>query len=169
MSIISKLRRSRSAAKDHKQHAASQRSGTKEEPAEQPYRHIPTHAASDALSGAPSSWKQDDRLKIREHHKRRSQMANLSEPSIPESSRASTLGSRNSSHDFYTSAWTDHSRDASLAPEPALKTPRNRKSRHLSDSSYSSGIGPSPLGSYVHSEGPYIFLPAAPFAPLTAP
>lgn len=74
MSIFSKLKMSKKAAKDHKQHeqeAAQQEN----KPVKVPYKHVPTHAAVDALSGAPSSWKQADRPKIKAENSRRSIMA----------------------------------------------------------------------------------------------
>ncbi|KAG9244827.1 hypothetical protein BJ878DRAFT_567234 [Calycina marina] len=72
MSIFSKLSQSRKAAKKHKLKAAE-----KEEEvaaAKISYRHLPTHAAVDALNGAPSTWNSSDRDKIREAHKRRSKI-----------------------------------------------------------------------------------------------
>ncbi len=40
-----------------------------------PYRHVPTHALSDALAGVPGSYRNADRAKIRENHRRRSAMS----------------------------------------------------------------------------------------------
>lgn len=40
-----------------------------------PYKHVPKHAAIDALSSGPSSCKEFDRAKIIEQHRRRSAMA----------------------------------------------------------------------------------------------
>ncbi|KAI9792509.1 MAG: hypothetical protein M1835_007794 [Candelina submexicana] len=71
MSIFSKLRGAKKAAAEHKKAETNN-----EEPIRKPekYKHIPTHAAIDALSGAPSSWKAEDRSKIQAQHKRRSAM-----------------------------------------------------------------------------------------------
>ncbi|KAI9696438.1 MAG: hypothetical protein M1836_005716 [Candelina mexicana] len=71
MSIFSKLRGAKKAAAEHKKAETKN-----EEPVRKPekYKHIPTHAAIDALSGAPSSWKAEDRSKIQAQHKRRSAM-----------------------------------------------------------------------------------------------
>ncbi|KAI9719628.1 MAG: hypothetical protein M1812_003399 [Candelaria pacifica] len=71
MSIFSKWRGAKKAAAEHKK---TESKG--EEPVQKPekYKHIPTHAAIDALSGAPSTWKAEDRSKIQAQHKRRSAM-----------------------------------------------------------------------------------------------
>ncbi|KAL0944316.1 uncharacterized protein CTRU02_202203 [Colletotrichum truncatum] len=71
MSVFSLIKRSRQQAKEHNQKQADK---AKEAP-KQAYRHVPTHAAVDALSGAPSSWKHDDRPRIIEQNRRRSAMA----------------------------------------------------------------------------------------------
>lgn len=73
MSIFSKIKGAKKAADQHKQAKAS------EVPAEKkdvpiPYRHVPTHAAVDALTGAPASWREEDRAAIKHQHKRRSMM-----------------------------------------------------------------------------------------------
>lgn len=72
MSVFSKIRRSRQSAKEHQQKEADR---ARKEAESAPYRHVPTHAAIDALSGAPPSWKNDDRDKIVEQNRRRSAMA----------------------------------------------------------------------------------------------
>lgn len=72
MSVFSKIRRSRQSAKEHQQKEADK---AKAEAEQAPYRHVPTHAASDALAGAPPSWKHDDRDRIVEQNRRRSAMA----------------------------------------------------------------------------------------------
>ncbi|KAI1322255.1 hypothetical protein F5Y16DRAFT_49578 [Xylariaceae sp. FL0255] len=71
MSVFSIIRRGRAQAKDQKSKQAEQQ---KEEAVKLPYKHVVTHAASDALATAPSSWKHDDRTKIIEQNKRRSAM-----------------------------------------------------------------------------------------------
>lgn len=72
MSVFSKIKRSRQQAKEHNQKEADK---AKKEATHAPYRHVPTHAAIDALSGAPPSWKHDDRAKIVDLNRRRSAMA----------------------------------------------------------------------------------------------
>lgn len=85
MSVFSRIKRSRQQAKEHSQKQADK---AKEEPPKEPYRHIPTHAAIDALSAAPPGWKQDDRPKIMEQNRRRSAMVTsglnrMGGPSLP--------------------------------------------------------------------------------------
>ncbi|OLN88095.1 hypothetical protein CCHL11_00501 [Colletotrichum chlorophyti] len=72
MSVFSLLKRSRQQAKEHSQKQAEKE---KAEAAKVPYRHVPTHAAIDALSGAPSSFRNEDRSRIVEQNRRRSAMA----------------------------------------------------------------------------------------------
>ncbi|KAJ2984714.1 hypothetical protein NUW58_g5916 [Xylaria curta] len=72
MSVFSIIKRGREQAKEH---SAKQADKQKEESVKLPYKHVPTHAASDAIATAPSSWKHDDRSKIREQNRRRSAMA----------------------------------------------------------------------------------------------
>lgn len=85
MSIFSSLRRSRQQAKEHSAKVAEQK---RKEENRVPYRHVPTHAASDAIACAPPSWReQTDRPKILEQNRRRSAMAaagfSMNVPGIP--------------------------------------------------------------------------------------
>lgn len=137
-----------------------------------PYKHIPTHAAVDALSGAPSTWKVDDRMKIKEHHKRRSQLViSRTGSSLSQSQWASGPSSqappmpRNSSYSTYngsnSAAWFDRGEQVFYSSEaPAQK--RYKMARGQSTGSmagsinghqyHDSGIGPSPLASNAQSE-----------------
>lgn len=73
MSIFSHIRKSRQQAKEHNAKVAEQK---RRESAVLPYKHVPTHAASDAIACAPPSWReQADRPRIVEHNRRRSAMA----------------------------------------------------------------------------------------------
>ena len=71
MSVFSMIRRGRQAAKEH---AAQQAEREKAEAAKTPYKHVPRHAASDALSAGPASHREDDRPKILEQNRRRSML-----------------------------------------------------------------------------------------------
>jgi hypothetical protein len=156
MSIFSRLKNSKKAAKEHKA-KASQQIAVEEIP-KTPYKHVPTHAAVDALSGAPSSWKHEDRPKIIEHHKRRSMMSigragsSLSTRTWTESNASSSTPAipsllRNPSYNAYEPTWNDRG-DHSYLNEPYQK--RNRISRH--QSFRDSGLGPSPLASKATSK-----------------
>ncbi|KAL6797691.1 hypothetical protein GGI42DRAFT_355721 [Trichoderma sp. SZMC 28013] len=72
MSIFSRMRKSRQQAKEHNAKLAEQE---KKEIEKTPYKHVPTHAATDAIASAPPSWREDDRQKIQEQNRRRSAMA----------------------------------------------------------------------------------------------
>lgn len=71
MSIFSMLRRGRQAAKEH---STKRPQETKPEEVKPRYRHIPKHAAIDALSGGPPSHRESDRPKIQEHNRIRSSL-----------------------------------------------------------------------------------------------
>ena len=89
MSIFSKLSRAKRAAKSHKE---AQQAPAEEVDKPVPYKHVVTHAAIDALSGAPSTWREADRAAIKAtNEKRKSQISRNS------SGMSSTLP-RNSSY-----------------------------------------------------------------------
>ena len=74
MSIFSKIKGAKKAAKDHKQAQNGAAPETVDKPV--PYKHVPTHAAIDAMAGAPASYKEADRLEIKAtNEKRRSMLA----------------------------------------------------------------------------------------------
>jgi len=150
MSIFSRLKLSKKAAKEHKQKVSQQINS--EHVPKPPYKHVPTHAAVDALTGAPSSWKHEDRPKILEHHKRRSMMT-ISRTGSALSTRtdqpipAVPSLPRNNSYNSYNPTWNDRG-DFSYLNEPYQK--RKRASRN--PSFIDSGIGPSPLASSAASK-----------------
>ncbi|KAI9882894.1 MAG: hypothetical protein M1823_005352 [Watsoniomyces obsoletus] len=79
VSIFAKLRAGRKAAQ--------QQPGPKDPPvpsgATTPYRHVPTHSFADALAGTPGSYRDADRRKIREGHRRRSiRIASIASDSV---------------------------------------------------------------------------------------
>lgn len=70
MSIFGKIKTAKKAAEAKK----AQESTSDPQPV--PYKHIPTHAALDALGGAPPRRHAEDRAAIRAaHHKRKSQIS----------------------------------------------------------------------------------------------
>ncbi|KAI9050478.1 hypothetical protein LZ554_005641 [Drepanopeziza brunnea f. sp. 'monogermtubi'] len=166
MSLFSKIKRSKKAAKEHK---AKEKQKDPKEAVKVPYKHVPTHAAIDALSGAPSSWNQDDRPKIKEQHKRRSEMAisrtgsTLSHMSFPNPNSNSIAGPsnslapplpQNSGYSGYNPAWFDRSGDVYHSTD-SPRQGEHRQSRYKPQRGHAlhdSGIGPSPLASNVQSE-----------------
>ncbi|KAH8776989.1 hypothetical protein BGZ57DRAFT_359805 [Hyaloscypha finlandica] len=157
MSVFSKIMMSRKAAKEAKDHktVAKQK---EEAVAKVPYKHVPTHAAVDALSGAPSTWKVDDRSKIKEHHKRRSQMvisrtgsslSNVSYMNAAAGPSSIPPLPRNSSYNSYNPTWFDRGGDIYYASE---NTHQKRQKPSRGHSYHDSGIGPSPLASNLQSE-----------------
>lgn len=157
MSVFSKLKFAKKAAEEQKAKAKEQEKKGKDVVKEK-YKHIPRHAAIDALSGAPSSWKHEDRPKIKEHHKRRSQMhmsrtsSTLPSHSGGESSTTVAVPTlpRNSSYSSYNPTWWDRG-DYSYLNEPYKKRSKPTRVQSYPDS----GIGPSPLMSQVASHGMY--------------
>jgi hypothetical protein len=160
MSVFSKIKQSRKAAKEHKAQIV-EKENHEGAMKKVPYKHVPTHAAVDALSGAPSSWKHEDRSKIKEHHQRRSQLvlsrtgSSLSTGSFMNAgtSSQSPILPRNASYNSVNPTWLDRTGDAHYPNEPRER--RARSSRHHShqDSGNGVSVGPSPLASQVHSEG----------------
>jgi hypothetical protein len=164
MSVFSKIKRSKKAAKEHKEKEKEKAA----EPVKVPYKHTPTHAAFDALSGAPSTWKYEDRPKIREHHQRRSQMvisrtgSSLSTVSYMNAaagpnSHAPPLP-QNSSYSSYNPTWFDRGGDLNYSfekPEPVSKRQKPSRGHSYHDSGVGPSIGPSPLASNMQSEGIY--------------
>ncbi|KAK0637244.1 hypothetical protein B0T17DRAFT_613860 [Bombardia bombarda] len=71
MSVFSMFKRSRQAAKEH---SAKKAELEKKEEAKVPYKHIPKHAAIDAISAGPATWRETDRPKILAQNRRRSAM-----------------------------------------------------------------------------------------------
>jgi len=71
MAMFSALRKGVKQAKEVKMEQAEAK---KKEDVKVPYRHVPTHAATDALTSSPP-WREDDRPKIVEANRRRSVMA----------------------------------------------------------------------------------------------
>lgn len=122
MSIFNSIRKSRQQAKEHKSKIAEQQ---KKEEQQEPYRHVPTHAAADAFASAPPSWRENtDRTRIIEQNRRRSAMAanghHMNMPSVPR------IGS-----------------GLSYVSYPGNQTPRGRMPRAYS----AMGISPYPDGS----------------------
>ncbi|KAK4982388.1 hypothetical protein LTR50_007752 [Elasticomyces elasticus] len=135
MGLFSKLKGAKKAADQHK--TQTQQPG-EDKPKPAKYMHTPTHAAIDALSGAPSSWKAEDREQIIIQNKRRSEMQRVnsdysmansyrprSQGNLPRASSALSMGS-SSSHTYSTRA-SYHMPDAypvaytsSVPPMPPL-------------------------------------------------
>lgn len=99
MSIFSKLSRAKKAAQKHKE-VQSHQVNPEVEDKPVPYKHVVTHAAIDALSGAPSSWREADRAAIKAtNEKRKSAMTPNSGTLSPTLPRASSYSS-GSNHSF---------------------------------------------------------------------
>jgi len=164
MSIFSKLSQSRKAAKEHKSKLAE-----KDELAAKPikYRHVPTHAAVDALNNAPSTWKVTDRTKIKEQHARRSMIA-LSRTASAKTTLSAMNGQSSSDaanplprihsysgHSSHSAAWFDRPGGESSRPPSFLGEPANKRHKPTKTQSYhEAGIGRSPLSnSATQSEG----------------
>ncbi len=71
MSVFSMIKRGHKAAKEH---AAKQAEKERKEQEKTPYKHVPRHAAIDALSGGPASFRDGDKQRIVEQNRRRSAM-----------------------------------------------------------------------------------------------
>ncbi|KAL8936240.1 MAG: hypothetical protein Q9216_005039 [Gyalolechia sp. 2 TL-2023] len=159
MSIFAKIKGAKKAANQHKQAKASEVPVEKKD-VPVPYRHVPTHAAVDALTGAPSSWREEDRVAIKHQHKRRSIMTRnssaLSGTLYPSSSYT---GSDFSSYGMMPAA-------SSSRPSPArLDTRRSYQGPSHYHRSPLASNGVSPTGSEhsnSSSSSQLIELPPAP-------
>ncbi|KAI1857654.1 hypothetical protein JX265_011069 [Neoarthrinium moseri] len=82
MAVFSLIKRGRQQAKEH---SAKQADKAQQEAAKTPYKHVPTHAAIDSISGAPASWQHEIRPRIQEENRRRSAMvtSSASSRSVP--------------------------------------------------------------------------------------
>ncbi|OAA64273.1 hypothetical protein SPI_02920 [Niveomyces insectorum RCEF 264] len=167
MSFFSIIKRSRLAAKDHTNKTTTT---GKQKEAPMPttttttttYWHVPTHAASDALLGAPAGWVRDDADRIRAHNRQRIAMSVLADEhnhwrsnnSSSSSSATPTLspmhlvnahglpgGSSSSSSDSSTSL----GREPHLWPRPGVGVGRLSRSPYTAATDAGAGayVGPS--------------------------
>lgn len=162
MSIFSKIKKSRTAAQEFKNKKAVEQ----EPPKKVPYKHIPQHAAIDALSGAPSAWVAEDRPKIATQKRRNTlKRAPNPETSLSYKTTASNSGAntpplpKNSSFNNLSLNGSSACFDVKEAGSGyGAKVYRPTVSRL--PSSRNSVLGPSPLGSTMHSEdGNFLSLP----------
>ena len=137
MSIFSKMKGAKKAADEHK----SAKVQTTDAPVKVPYKHIPTHAAIDALSTAPSAFREDDRAAIRVQNKRRSELSR-NNSDLSATTTINTSMNRNAS---FISAETISSRPS----RPRLQTKRSHVGFQTNESYPASRppIGKSPLAS----------------------
>ncbi|KAK4236914.1 hypothetical protein C8A03DRAFT_35150 [Achaetomium macrosporum] len=142
MSVFSMIKRGRQAAKEHR---AEQAKKEREEAQKPPYKHIPKHAAIDALSGGPAGWREGDRRRIVEQNKRRSAMTTsgvgmsgfttpvhagmprvqtaLSHVSYPIASASPVVQlPRAYSYSSMPPGWTSHAREMSYSPIDMVTT-----------------------------------------------
>ncbi|KAK4103729.1 hypothetical protein N658DRAFT_420878 [Parathielavia hyrcaniae] len=136
--VFSMIKRGRQAAKEHKAELAKKQ---QEESQKAPYKHIPRHAAIDAMSGGPAGWRENDRVRIVEQNRRRSAMTasgiNMSGMATPVHTPGLPRVQSTLSHVSYPSAyaspvvhhvprtysyssmppgWTPHGREMSYSP-----------------------------------------------------
>lgn len=158
MSVFSMIKRGRQAAKEHR---AEQAKKEKEEAQKAPYKHIPRHAAIDALSGGPAGWKENDRRRIVEQNKRRSAMTTsgvgmsgfmtpvhagmprthsaLSHVSYPSSSASPVVQlPRAYSYSSMPPGWTSHAREISYSPIDMVTSLKGKEVERVLDSARTS-------------------------------
>lgn len=171
MSILGKIKGAKKAADQHKAQVAST---VEETPKPAPYVHTPTHAAIDALTGAPSTWKAEDREQIKMQNKARlsrtgssysatgsrvdlnrtpSGMSTDWNPSQQPRSSASSLRSHSRSASYQGLAKVmedsrfDHGEPVPAIPMQFSAGPSTRPKATRSPFSAGSSIGRSPLSS----------------------
>ncbi|CAK7239009.1 MAG: hypothetical protein STHCBS139747_000430 [Sporothrix thermara] len=140
MSVLSILKRGRPAkdqanGKEAEPQSDKKVGKQKEEMSTPKYHHVPTHAAVDALLGAPAGWVRDDAQRIRENNRKRTAMdaARPGRVSRPESvsmlsplhfdmhagsgaSSVSGNGNGNGSRYIYSSGMANSSSGSNLSP-----------------------------------------------------
>jgi|SRR5690242_8972171 len=113
MAFFSKLKKAKEAAQEHKKEAAVQ----EQEKPKVPYKHVPVHAARDALSATPSTIRAEDlREKIAAARRSRS-ISNASAPARSGSSLYQSANSRSRPSSINSSPGSlspSHSRNGSL-------------------------------------------------------
>ncbi|KAK4152514.1 hypothetical protein C8A00DRAFT_34815 [Chaetomidium leptoderma] len=131
MSMFSMIKRGRQAAKEHR---AEQAKKETEEAKKPPYKHIPKHAALDALSGGPAGWRENDRHRIVEQNRRRSAltasgigMSGVSTPTHPGMPRVHSALSHVSYPSAYASPVVHLPRGYSYSSMPPGWTPHGRE------------------------------------------
>ena len=143
MSIFSKIKGAKKAAKDHKQ--AQQGAGAAPEIVDKPipYKHVPTHAAIDAMAGAPASYKEADKAEIKATNEKRRSMITQN------SSAASTTLNTTLNHNSSYGSTSNFSYSRPMPPRL-----EQRRSYGASGGYYSNGMSngyqtfqPSPLAS----------------------
>ncbi|KAF2836743.1 hypothetical protein M501DRAFT_228786 [Patellaria atrata CBS 101060] len=143
MSIFSKIKGAKKAADEHKKTEPS------DKPKPVPYKHIPTHAAQDALATAPASWNNaENKARIMAMNKRRSTMSRAnSEISI--APRPTHGLARNNSDLSITSVMHRASvyHAAPYSYNPHASTSRHHRRSYLNQQSAASSMvhGNSPL------------------------
>ncbi|KAF7937974.1 uncharacterized protein EAE97_007770 [Botrytis byssoidea] len=112
MPILSRLKRTKKAIEENKAKVTADEEEKKkdeQETAKASYKHVPSHASVDALFSAPPTWKHEDRPKILEHNRRRSQRTVSRTHSTFSSANATPDGTpamtRATSYDGYNPTW----------------------------------------------------------------
>lgn len=130
MSAFSFWKKGRQQAKKH--NPKEPESGTQEPKAQ--YKHVPTHAGVDALSGAPNSWQRDYRSRIREQSRRRSALVVAEASAIPVAlPRTSSSLSYVSYPQDYTSPIASTPKAQSSSSLPPARSQRSPASRTMED------------------------------------
>ncbi|KAF2002398.1 hypothetical protein P154DRAFT_573972 [Amniculicola lignicola CBS 123094] len=92
MSIFSRMKKAKKAAAEHKKVAIQEQKEEIEKPPPVPYKHIPTHAAQDALSAMPTVWgPKETRARIAAARKRMSEVTASAPASVRNSSSTSDM------------------------------------------------------------------------------
>lgn len=161
MSILSRLKRTKKAIEENKAKVTADEEEKKkdeEETAKAQYKHVPSHASVDALFSAPPTWKHEDRPKILEHNRRRSQRTVSRTHSTLSSVNATPDGTpattRVASYDGYNPTWNSRIEHVSFFDAvnrsialPPIKT--------QVPNTPDSAVAISPLSSLAQSGGNY--------------
>ncbi|TGO61956.1 hypothetical protein BCON_0023g00140 [Botryotinia convoluta] len=160
MSILSRLKRTKKAIEENKAKVTAEEEEKKkaeEEAAKAPYKHVPSHASVDALFGAPPTWKHEDRPKILEHNRRRSQRtvsrthSTLSTVSSTNATPGGTPATtRAASYDGYNPTWNSRIEHVSFFEEVNRSIPLPPIKTQVPNAP-DSAVGISPVSSVAQS------------------
>lgn len=157
MSFFSKIKHTKKTIEEKKAKLTAE-----EEAAKVPYKHVPTHAAFDALFGAPSTWKQEDRPKIIAHNKERSQKtisrSHSTFSTVSSMKATADYTPRAPSRDRYNPTWNSRIEHVSYfdAISRSMAPPPIKKEVPIAPDS---AVGMSPSSSLPQSEGNYLSPP----------
>ena len=134
MSFISKLKGAKKAADTHKA-----KTETQDKPPAAPYKHVPTHAATDAMTSSPGGWKTEEIA-----YQNKARLSRIGSDYSTRPSTSYTTTTRSSSRPGFNRANSDSSLDFTPSlqgfPAPMRSTGSSLKSAAISRNTSFQGL-----------------------------